>query len=89
MGRLVLAFLVFVAALAVIKAVIVALILAGLIFRTKATLGLLFIGAMLTLIAAQPLLGLGVVAVIVIVAIVKSSKGDSATPVIEDQSQPQ
>lgn len=75
MGRFILAILAFGAALAVIKMVIVALVIAGLIFRTRVTIGLLLIGGWLTLTAANPVVGLGLAAALIVVAVKKANKG--------------
>lgn len=51
---------------------IMTLVIAGLIFRTKETLSLLFVGGMLTLIATHPIVALsGVAATFVILVLVK------------------
>ena len=58
--------------LAAFKIAIILLILAGLIFRTKETLGLLAIGAGFALLQAQPAAGMGVIALIAILALYAS-----------------
>lgn len=58
--------------LAAFKIAIILLILAGLIFRTKEMLGLLAIGAGFALLQAQPAVGLGVIALIAILALYAS-----------------
>lgn len=84
MGRLILAILAFVLAIAVLKMIIIAIVLAGLIFRTKATIGLLFLGGFLTLLAAQPLIGLGLLAVIAIAAFIHNGRTYKPEPPTED-----
>lgn len=74
MGRIILALLVFGAVVTIFKLVILGLILAGLIFRTKETIGLLLLGGMITLIGAYPLIGWPLVAVVVAVAIAKAMR---------------
>ena len=46
---------------AVFKVAIILLVLAGLIFRTKETVGLLMIGALWAGFKAQPLIGIGLI----------------------------
>lgn len=87
MGRLILAIIAFVLALAVIKAVIIALVIAGLIFRTKVTIGLLLLGGLLTLIAAQPILGLGVTGVLIWVGVTMKKKEEKQALALEDADQ--
>ena len=83
MARLILAIVAFVLALAVLKMVIVVIVIAGLIFRTKETIGLLLLGGFLTLLAAQPLIGLGLLGIAAIVkAVRKQEPPDSATPAL-------
>ncbi len=87
MLRLILAIVAFFMAIALVKAVIVALVVAGLIFRTQQTIGLLALGGLLTLIATYPPVGFGIVAVLIVMAIVKAAKGRKEVPAIEDHSQ--
>lgn len=54
MARLFLAFVVFTMAAVVLKMVLIGLVLAGLIFRTKETIGLLILGGLWTLFKAYP-----------------------------------
>lgn len=59
-------------AISFIYLAIMTLFIAGLIFRTKETLALLFVGGMLTLITAHPIMALrGVAATFVILVLVK------------------
>lgn len=74
MLRLILAIIAFCMAIALTKAVIVALVVAGLIFRTQQTIGLLLLGGLLTLIATYPPVGFGIVAILIVMAIVKAAK---------------
>jgi predicted phage tail protein len=87
MARLILAIIAFVLAIAVIKMVIVALVIAGLIFRTKETVGLLAIGGAFTFIAAFPAIGLSLLAIGIVAAIVHSMKKDKAVTAIDDPPQ--
>lgn len=76
MTRLILAIVAFILAMAVIKMIIVALVLAGLIFRTKETLGLLLIGGLLTLIAAHPILGPTALAAVITIGVIMKQRED-------------
>jgi hypothetical protein len=87
MARLALAIIAFVLALAVIKMVIIALVIAGLIFRTKITIGLLLLGGLLTLIAAQPILGLGLTGVLIWVGVTMKKREEKAQLALEDPDQ--
>ncbi len=69
MARFLFALVAFVAALAILKMILVALVIAGLIFRTKTTLGLLLLGGLGTLTASYPLAG-GICIALVLVLIV-------------------
>ncbi|RYG89851.1 MAG: hypothetical protein EON59_00985 [Alphaproteobacteria bacterium] len=70
MARFLLAIVAFVLAIAVLKMVIAALIIAGLIFRTKETIGLILLFGLLAVIRAAPLLGLGLLALVIVMAVV-------------------
>ncbi len=85
--RLILAIFAFALAMVVIKMIIVALVIAGLIFRTKETIGLLLIGGLLTLIAAQPLLGLGITAALITTGVVLKNRERKAELALEDPDQ--
>lgn len=89
MGRLILAIIAFAMAIAVLKMVIVALVLAGLIFRTKQTLGLLLLGGTLSLIAAYPPTLFIIAGLFILAAIIKAvkDKKPDAPPALEDHSQ--
>lgn len=74
-------------AIAFIKLAIIALVIAGLIFRTKETLGLLFIGGLLTLIAAHPILGLGAVAVTITIGVIMKKREERQVKALDDPDQ--
>ncbi len=74
MARIVGALIAFALVFAIFKLVIIALVVAGLIFRTKETIFLLLIGGLLSLIAAFPVAGLGLLAIIVVAAIVNVAR---------------
>jgi len=80
MGRLLLAILAFAMVMAIIKMVLIALLIAGLIFRTKETIGFLLIAGMFHLISIHPIAGLSLLGVIILLAVanaMKSNKADS------------
>lgn len=72
MARVILTIVALVLAITVIKAAIVALIIAGLIFRTQQTIGLLAFGGLITLVGTYPLIGLGLVALLLVAAITRA-----------------
>ncbi|VXC65709.1 hypothetical protein [Sphingomonas sp. 8AM] len=72
MARVILTIIALVLAITVIKAAIIALVVAGLIFRTQQTIGLLAIGGLATLVGAYPPIGLGLVAVLIIAAVARA-----------------
>lgn len=72
MGRLILALIIVGLAVAAVKMVIVALLLGGLIFRTKETLGLLLLGGLMALISKHPPIGVALVGLLIGVAILKA-----------------
>lgn len=78
MGRLVLAIIAFAMAIAVVKLVIVALMIAGLIFRTKETIGLLILLGLWALLKAYPAIGFSLLGMIAIVAVVRAFKAEPA-----------
>lgn len=80
MARLILAIIAFAMAAAVLKMVILALVLAGLIFRTRVTVGLLLLGGMLTFVAAYPLVALGLATVAGLFLLVRAASSDADTP---------
>ncbi len=80
MGRLLVALMVFGLALAVIKLVIVAIVLAGLIFRPKETCGILLVGGWFTLTKAYPIAGFGLLAFFIIAGIVMAVKKGKSDP---------
>lgn len=86
MGRFILAIIAFAMVVAVIKMVIVGLIIAGLIFRTQITIGLLCLGGIITLIGTNPPLGIGLVVVLIIVAVVMAKK-NPPNPELDDPAQ--
>ena len=83
--------LLFLAALALAAKVAVlaifAILLGGLIFRTKETLGLLLFGGFLTALAAAPLVTLGVVAAMVMISLYFKAKEKKAA-VLALEAQP-
>lgn len=87
MTRLILAIVAFILAMAVIKMIIVALVLAGLLFRTKETLGLLLIGGLLTLIAAHPILGLIALAAVITIGVIMKKREDREIKALDDPDQ--
>jgi len=76
-ARIILALLVFGAVVAILKLVLLALVLAGLIWRTKETIGLLLFGGMLTLAGKYPLIGWPLLIIVVVVAIAKAMRSDT------------
>lgn len=86
-GSLLLAILAFAMVIAVIKMVIVAIVVAGLIFRTKITVGLLAIGGVLTFTAAFPWIALPLLATGAVVAVVRFVRRDRAVALLEDPEQ--
>lgn len=83
--RLALVVIAFSLAITAIKAVIAGLVVAGLIFRTQQTIGLLALGGLLTLIATFPLVGVSLVLILIVIVIAKkASKGRKELPAIED-----
>lgn len=72
MARVILTIIALVLAITVIKAAIIALVVAGLIFRTQQTIGLLALGGLITLVGTYPLIGLGLVAVLIITAVARA-----------------
>lgn len=78
MMRIILAFLLFGMIIAAAKLAILVLVLVGLIFRTKETIGLLLVGGTITLIGKYPLIGWSLLAVVIVAAIAKAVR--SYTP---------
>lgn len=76
--------------MAILKMVILALIIGGLIFRTKQTVGLLAIGGILSLIAFSPILGFGLVAALITAGIMKNKekRDAAAAAAMFDEPQP-
>lgn len=72
MARVILTIIALVLAITVIKAAIIALVVAGLIFRPQQTIGLLALGGLTTLVGAYPPIGFGLVAILVITALVRA-----------------
>lgn len=89
MGRLILTIIAIAMAIAALKLAIIALLTAGLIFRTKETVGLLLIGGAISLVAAYPPIVFIVAGLFVIAALIKASKSDkpNAIAALEDRSQ--
>jgi hypothetical protein len=80
MARIILALLAFAMVMAVLKMVIVALVVAGLIFRTKETIGLLMLGGTIALIKTYPAVGLGLLAAAFVAVIVQVRRNKRAPP---------
>ncbi|SFR84765.1 hypothetical protein [Sphingomonas jatrophae] len=74
--RLILAIVAFALAMAVLQMALVGLVLAGLIFRPKETIGLLLICGTISLFAAHPYICLGLLAAGGLVALAKSKGTD-------------
>ena len=85
MARIVLAILAFGAIMAIFQMVIIAIVIAGLIFRTKETLCLLLIGGFITLLGSHPVIALVLLALFVAAAIVAMKAKAKREP--EDQAQ--
>jgi ABC-type transport system involved in multi-copper enzyme maturation permease subunit len=64
--------------MAAIKLAIIALVIAGLIFRTRTTVGLLLIGGLMTLIGAYPLQCLAVGAISIVISLYFKRKESAA-----------
>ena len=92
MGRLIVALIIFALAVAVLKMVILAAIIAGLIFRTQATVGLLMIGGLLTLLQTHPAIGFTLLAVVIIAGIAmaagKTAAAETDAPVTGSELPP-
>ncbi|NYT40782.1 hypothetical protein HZY97_08445 [Sphingomonas sp. R-74633] len=71
-------------AMAAIKTVIVALVVAGLIFRTKTTVGLLMLGGLLSLIAVSPVLGLSLAAALITAGVVMKNGVERGALALDD-----
>lgn len=84
MGRLLLAIIAFTMAMAVLKMVVIAIVIAGLIFRTKETCALLLFGGFLTLLSAHPAIALGLLGFMIVAAIFLAPK-KGGEPQLEDQ----
>lgn len=84
MGRLLLAIIAFSMAMVVLAKVILAIIIAGLIFRTKETIALLMLGRFLTLLSAHPAIALGLLGLMIVAAIMQASKKGGEAQ-LEDQ----
>ncbi len=72
MARAIFTIIALVLAITVIKAAIIALVIAGLIFRTQQTIGLLALGGLITLVGTYPLIGSGLVAILITAAVVRA-----------------
>ena len=87
LARLILAIVFALLALAAIKMVIIALIIAGLIFRTTTTIGLLTLGGLLNFTAAHPVLGLAITAALITTGIIFKQREEQVQLVLEDPDQ--
>lgn len=70
-----------------VKVAIALLLLAGLIFRTKETIGLIVILAAFALLTKYPLIGFALIGILVVAAIVKAAANVKAEPDIDDPPQ--
>ena len=73
-----------------VQVAIALLFLAGLIFRTKETVGLIIILGAFALLSAFPVIGLGLLAVMIVAAIVKAVRNADKEPemlAIDDPAQ--
>lgn len=73
--------------MAAIKLAIVALIIGGLIFRTKETIGLLVLGGLFTLIAAHPIAGLSVLAGTITIGVILKERECRKAQALDDPAQ--
>lgn len=69
-----------------LKIAIIVLLLTGLIFRTKETVGLIVILATISFFSNHPAIGFAAIATLVIMGIVKLLKSDVAPKVITDDT---
>ena len=74
---LIVALITFVMALAAMKMAIIALVVAGLIFRTRVTIGLLLVGGTMELIKAYPAVLFAIAGLFVIAATLKAANKSS------------
>ncbi|MHA0328832.1 hypothetical protein [Sphingomonas melonis] len=90
MGQIIGILLVTALAIVAIKLALAVIILAGLIFRTKETLGVVLLLSAFAVLRAYPMASFGIVALLIIYAIIKVSKSgtpdDPAATAEEDQS---
>lgn len=71
-----------------VKVAIAVLLLAGLIFRTKQTIGLLLVLAAWGLLMKYPVIGLALIGILIVAVIVKAASSTSkAAPEIDDPPQ--
>ena len=85
--RLLLAIVALSMAIAFVHLAIMALIIAGLIFRTKETLVLLFVGSALTLIAAHPIVASSAIAATIVAVVLVKGHEQRQLKMIEDPDQ--
>ena len=90
MGQIIGILLVVALAIVAIKLALVAIVLAGLIFRPKETLGVVLLLGAFAVLQAYPIVSFGIVALLIIYAIIKVSKSGTAAHSVakieEDQS---
>lgn len=90
MGQIVGILLVVALAIVAIKLAIAAIILAGLIFRPKETIGVVLLLGAFALLRTYPMASFGIVALLIVYAIIKLAKSDTADDPVdttkEDQS---
>lgn len=90
MGQIIGILLVVALAIVAIKLALVAIILAGLIFRPKETLGVVLLLGIFAVLRTYPMASFGIVALLIIYAIIKVSKSDTlddpVAKIEEDQS---
>lgn len=77
MARIIGAIIAFALAIAVLKMLIIALLIAGLIFRPTETVGLLIIGGLFTLFATYPVAGIALLALAAVAGIVHVARQES------------
>lgn len=90
MGQIIAILLVVALAVVAIKLALVAIVLAGLIFRPKETLGVVLLLGAFAVLRTYPMASFGIVALLIIYAIIKVSKSDTGEDTVarieEDQS---
>lgn len=73
--------------MAAIKLAIVALVIAGLIFRTRETIGLLLIGSLFSLIATYPVAGLSVLTGAITIGVIMKEREYRKARALDDPAQ--